>query len=140
VIGNGSSAAKKTRTEANGGGTGHPPHATGDTGHMDLTNSEHVVTVTQLKEQIENLKKQLSKKDQELIEKDKKIAELTAKQKREEREWREKLTSHQKSNSEKFDTLQQRMANLQKQNASLAKAGKKQYSNITPNDSPLLTA
>lgn len=40
---------------------------------MDLNNSDHVVAVTQLREQMASLQKQLSKKDQELLEKDKRV-------------------------------------------------------------------
>lgn len=106
---------------------------------MDLTNSDHVVAVTQLREQMASLQKQLSKKDQELLEKDKKIAELRSQLSREEREWREKLQQCQKGSSEKTTQLQQKISQLLKQNASLSKASKKTITNNnTPSDSPLL--
>lgn len=105
--------------------------------------SDHfnVVAMTQLKEQVLNLQKQIQKKDQELLEKDKKIAELSAVMKREEREWREKLVSEQKKQLEKSESYQQKIVQLQKQNATLSKMAKK--SNNTklqesPTDSPLL--
>lgn len=105
--------------------------------------SDHfnVVAMTQLKEQVLNLQKQIQKKDQELLEKDKKIAELSALMKREEREWREKLTADQKKQLEKCESYQQKILQLQKQNATLSKMAKK--SNNTklqesPTDSPLL--
>jgi hypothetical protein len=54
---------------------------------------------------------------------------------KEQREAREKLTDVQKRHSEKIQDLQQKIAQLSKQNATLTKAAKKC---ITPNDSPLL--
>ena len=110
---------------------------------LGIRNSDHfnVVAMTQLKEQVLNLQKQIQKKDQELLEKDKKIAELSALMKREEREWREKLAAEQKKQLEKSESYQQKILQLQKQNATLSKMAKK--SNNTklqesPTDSPLL--
>jgi len=49
---------------------------------MDLNNSEHLVAVTQLREQMALLQKQLSKKDQELLEKDKKVSSFYSRKKK----------------------------------------------------------
>lgn len=107
------------------------------------SSSDHfnVVAMTQLKEQVLNLQKQIQKKDQELLEKDKKIAELSAVMKREEREFREKILSEQKKQLEKSESYQQKISQLQKQNATLAKLAKKSNSSKpqeSPTDSPLL--
>lgn len=82
---------------------------------------------------------------------------------REEREWREKLQTSQKTTNEKINLLQQKITQLQKQNASLSKTSKKGSlisstinnnlfdtdikdnsnnanngsKNVTPNDSPI---
>lgn len=110
---------------------------------MRNSSSDHfnVVAMTQLKEQVLNLQKQIQKKDQELLEKDKKIAELSAVMKREEREFREKMVSEQKKQLEKSESYQQKISQLQKQNATLAKLAKKSNSSKvqeSPTDSPLL--
>ena len=83
LIGNpsGSSTTKKPRLEigvkTSNGSLKMPSVTTTNTvtesTMMDLNNSDHVVAVTQLREQMASLQKQLSKKDQELLEKDKRV-------------------------------------------------------------------
>ncbi|KAI1285576.1 Protein FAM76A [Halotydeus destructor] len=140
INGNGdNSSAKKPRLDKNGSGL---PSGSANDSTSDHISGDNVVAIAQLKDQLSSLQKQLNRKDQELIEKDKKIAELNATKKREEREWREKLTQAQKQFEEKVESLHQKVAGLQKQNSSLSKASKKPNnrdpSNLTPNDSPLL--
>jgi chromosome segregation ATPase len=102
---------------------------------MDVNSSDNVIAVTQLREKVIALDKQLKSKNQELLKKDVKINELKSEISKEQREAREKLTDVQKRHSEKIQDLQQKIAQLSKQNATLTKAAKKC---ITPNDSPLL--
>lgn len=73
---NGGSANKKARLDVKGsnGSLGLPATGGGDSAHLDHTSSEHVVAVTQLKEQMVNLQRQLAKKDKDLLEKDKKVS------------------------------------------------------------------
>ena len=40
---------------------------------IDSANSENVILITQLREQIESLKKQVASRDQQLLEKEKKV-------------------------------------------------------------------
>lgn len=51
------------------------------------------------------------------------------------RDQREKTNEMQKKHSDKVQELQQKIAQLSKQNATLTKAAKK---SVTPSDSPLL--
>lgn len=55
-----------------GSGNGAGNNAS-DNSIMDPSNSDHVVAVTQLREQITVLQRQLSKKDQEMINKDRQV-------------------------------------------------------------------
>ena len=43
---------------------------------FDMSNTDHMVAMTQLKEQIESLRRQLLAKEQALLEKDKKVCSL----------------------------------------------------------------
>ena len=68
------------------------------------------------------------------------IADLKAQLSREDRLWREKFNSQTKGNQEKTTVLQQKVNDLQRQNATLSKGNKRTNVNsITPNDSPLLS-
>lgn len=40
---------------------------------MDLSNTDNMIAITQLKEEVESLKKQLSIKDSQILERDKKV-------------------------------------------------------------------
>ncbi|KAL1491061.1 hypothetical protein ABEB36_011714 [Hypothenemus hampei] len=92
---------------------------------MDPNSSDHVVAMTQLKEQIASLKKQLSQKDAQLLAKDKTITELKAKHFTMEAELRTKMKKDQKENDDKVDSLNKRISGLLKQVASLSKSSKK---------------
>lgn len=71
---NGSSSAKKPRLDKSSNGSINvPTAAAGDAAHLDITSGDHVVAMTQLKEQLAILQKQLAKKDQELLAKDKTV-------------------------------------------------------------------
>jgi hypothetical protein len=127
------------------------------------------VAICQLKEQIASLQKQLSRKDQELLEKDKKvcfvvfcsqrclldlclnclslilefffqIAEMTAKWRTDEKHLRDRLLVEQKKLTEKTESYQQKIVQLQKQNATLSKQSKKPMikQQDSPMDSPII--
>lgn len=92
---------------------------------MDPNSSDHVVAMTQLKEQIASLQKQLNQKDQQLLSKDKMITELKAKHFTTENELRNKMKTTQKDHETKCDMLNSRIQSLLKEVASLSKSNKK---------------
>lgn len=79
---NSGSASKKPRLDAkssNGSSFNSLPSTSTtttvtDSGSFDHSNSDHVVAMTQLKEQLDNMKKQLRQKDNELLTKDKMVS------------------------------------------------------------------
>ncbi|XP_018329396.1 protein FAM76A [Agrilus planipennis] len=93
---------------------------------LDPTSSDHVVAMTQLKEQIASLQKQLSVKDAQLLSKDKQITELKAKHFTIETELRNKMKTAQKEHDDKCDTLSIKIQTLLKEIASLSKITKKE--------------
>ncbi|XP_067137722.1 protein FAM76A [Centruroides vittatus] len=96
-----------------------------DSALMDPNSSDHVVAVTQLREQIALLQKQLGQKDQQLLAKDIQMAELKAQHSGIEKELRLKIQTIQKQHSEQLEELQIKTRTLQKQVATLSKANKK---------------
>ncbi|KAJ8920771.1 hypothetical protein NQ315_004912 [Exocentrus adspersus] len=92
---------------------------------LDPNSSDHVVAMTQLKEQIASLQKQLSQKNGELLNKDKLITELKASNFTTENELRKKLKTVQKEHEDKVDFLNNRISNLLREVASLSKTAKK---------------
>ncbi|XP_077486907.1 protein FAM76B-like [Amblyomma americanum] len=102
-------------------------------GLLDPTSSDHVVVLTQLREQVSSLQKQLTLKDQQLLAKDKQIAELKAHMSSDERNARTKLQAEQKKHSEVVQELMNKLLTLQKQMAAKAKSNRK---NVTSTDSP----
>lgn len=100
---------------------------------MDPNSSDHVVVLTQLREQVSSLQKQLSLKDQQLLAKDKQIAELKAYMSSDERNHRAKLLAEQKKHSEVVQDLTNKLLTLQKQIAAKAKSNRK---NTVATDSP----
>lgn len=73
---NGSSqqVVKKPRLELTKSSNGNLPSTTKpDTGLLDPSNSEHVIVVTQLRDQINTLQKQVKNKESELLDRDKKV-------------------------------------------------------------------
>ncbi|XP_060517865.1 protein FAM76A [Cylas formicarius] len=98
---------------------------------LDPNSSDHVVAMTQLREQIASLKKQIVQKDAQLLGKDKQITELKAKHFTTESEWRAKMKTNQKEHDDKVDSLNKRVAGLLKEVAGLSKSAKKTNKNIT---------
>nr|CAG4647734.1 EOG090X02IW [Moina brachiata]SVE92896.1 EOG090X02IW [Moina brachiata] len=89
---------------------------------VDPNSSDHVVALTELREQVATLQKQLTGKDNQLLTKEKQITELKAAQFRMEQEHRTKMRTVQKDYDAKTDVLQQRIKGLQKEVAVLKKA------------------
>ncbi|XP_050390819.1 protein FAM76B [Patella vulgata] len=104
---------------------------------MDSVSSDHVIVITQLKDQIESLKKQLQVKDSLLKEKDKKISELKVSEFQLEKELRGKLQSLNFATSNTIDTLQSKNKELMRQVATLSKQkDKKGTSSAVPSPAP----
>lgn len=135
---NSAQIAKKPRLELTKSNGNLPSATKPDASLLDPSNSEHVIVVTQLKDQINTLQKQVKNKESELLDRDKKIADLKAQLSREDRVWREKFNNQNKSHQEKLTQFQQKLVDLQRQNATLSK-NKRNVNAITPNDSPLLS-
>jgi len=134
-----SNVSKKPRIELTKNSNGNLPSSSKpDSSILDPNNSEHVIMVTQLKDQINSLQKQVKLKDSELLDRDKKIADLKAQLSREDRVWREKFNNQNKMHQERITQAQQKLVELQRQNATLSKANKR-VKDVTPNDSPLLS-
>nr|CAG4651657.1 EOG090X02IW [Triops cancriformis] len=91
---------------------------------LDPNSSDHVVAMTQLREQVAALQKQLAMKDQQLIGKDKQMTELKATQFRTELELRNKIKTMQKEQDAKTESLQNKIKALQKEVAALSKRSK----------------
>nr|CAG4641527.1 EOG090X02IW [Eurycercus lamellatus] len=92
---------------------------------VDPNSSDHVVAITELREQVATLQKQLSLKDNQLLAKEKQITELKAAQFRMDQEHRVKTKTIQKEHEAKVEVLQQRIKNFQKEVAVLNKAKNK---------------
>ncbi|CAG9772036.1 unnamed protein product [Ceutorhynchus assimilis] len=92
---------------------------------LDPNSSDHVVAMTQLREEIASLKKQNAQKDSQLLVKDKMITELKAKHFTAENESRNRFKTLQKENDFKTQTMNNRINGLLKQVASLSKQVKK---------------
>ncbi|KAJ9597815.1 hypothetical protein L9F63_011310 [Diploptera punctata] len=115
--GEGGPPVKMVRGGSGAGNNRGDPH--------DPNSSDHVVAVTELKEQIASLQKQLNQKDSQLLSKDKMITELKAKHFTVESELRNKI---QKEHENKVESLSIKIKSLQKEVATLSKSGKKQMS------------
>ncbi|XP_072391410.1 protein FAM76A [Diabrotica undecimpunctata] len=100
-------------------------------GDLDPNSSDHVVAMTQLKEQIASLQKQLSQKNAELLNKDKTITELKATNFTTENELRQRLKNIQKEHEDKVDGLNTKIQNYLKEIASLSKSAKKGNKNTS---------
>nr|KAG5700246.1 hypothetical protein BaRGS_007619 [Batillaria attramentaria] len=92
---------------------------------MDTNNSDNVILITQLREQIESLKKQLTVKDAQLLEKDKKITELKAENYEAEKDARQRIQTLQRQHEEAIGNLQVKNRELQRQVTKLSKNVKK---------------
>lgn len=96
-----------------------------NSGLLDPNSSDHVVALTQLKEQVSSLQKQLGLKDQQLLAKDKQIAELKAHMSSGERDARTKLLAEQKRHTEVVQELTNKLLALQRQVVAKAKSNRK---------------
>ncbi|XP_067001074.1 protein FAM76A [Anabrus simplex] len=110
----GAPPVKVARVAGNNRGDPHDPNS-----------SDHVVAMTQLKEQIASLQKLVNQKDALLLSKDKMITELKAKHFTIENELRGKMKNMQKDYDTKVETLSLKVKTLQKECATLSKSGKK---------------
>lgn len=92
---------------------------------IDPNSSDHVIAMTQLKEQIASLQKRLLQKDRELLAKDKHITELKSKNFTSENELRIKMKDSEKFYDSKIDVLNKKLAGLLKEVAQLSKGNNK---------------
>lgn len=92
---------------------------------IDPNSSDHVIAMTQMKEQIASLQKRLTQKDRELLGKDKHITELKSKNFTSENELRTKMRDTEKFYESKVDVLNKKVALLLKEVAQLSKGNKK---------------
>lgn len=124
-----SSTPKKQKLDKSVSNGASTPKSTGsnvsDTGVLDTNNSDNVILITQLREQIESLKKQLTVKDAQLLEKDKKITELKAENYEADKESRQKVLNVQRMHEETISNLQVKNRELQRQVTKLSKGVKK---------------
>lgn len=104
---------------------------------MDPNSTDHMVAMTQLKEQIASLQKRLTQKDRELLAKDKFMTELKSKNFTSENEMRNKMKETEKFYEAKIDVLNKKVSGLLKEVAQLSKNTKKDRtvtSNTTMNN------
>lgn len=92
---------------------------------IDPNSSDHVVAMTQLKEQIASLQKRLAQKDRELLAKDKHTTELKSKNFTSENEMRNKMKETERFYEAKIDVLNKKVSGLLKEVAQLSKNTKK---------------
>jgi len=85
---------------------GHPEN--------DLNSSDHVIALTQLREEVASLKRTLTTKDALILEKDKRIAELKAENLTKERDLRGRYASLEKKTGETIKDLQNTNLELRK--------------------------
>lgn len=91
---------------------------------VDPNSSDHVVAMTQLKEQMASLQKQIVQKDAQLLAKDKMITELKAKHFTNEMELRNRMQTTEREFEKKVETLSIKIKTLQKEVATLTKSNK----------------
>jgi chromosome segregation ATPase len=87
--------------------------------------SDHVVALTQLKEQIATLQKKLQQKDNQLLQKDKEITEWKGKHFAIETEMRTRMTDQKKVFETKCDIMNKKIQHQQVQIATLSKSTKR---------------
>lgn len=92
---------------------------------MDPNSTDHMVAMTQLKEQIASLQKRLTQKDRELLSKDKFMTELKSKNFTSENEMRNKMKETERFYEAKIDVLNKKVSGLLKEVAQLSKNTKK---------------
>ncbi|XP_022089938.1 protein FAM76A-like [Acanthaster planci] len=88
---------------------------------VDPGNTDHMVAMTQLREQIASLKKLLAEKEKIILERDKKITELRATHMQIEKELRNKLAVLQKQHGETMEDVQAKNRALAKQVSMMCK-------------------
>lgn len=88
---------------------------------IDPNSSDHVIAMTQMKEQIASLQKRLTQKDRELLAKDKHITELKGKNFQSENELRVKLRDQEKLYESKLEVLNKKLSCLLRDMAHLSK-------------------
>ncbi|XP_078618859.1 protein FAM76A-like isoform X3 [Branchiostoma floridae x Branchiostoma japonicum] len=86
----------------------------------DITSTDQMIAMTQLREEVASLKKQIEQKDKLLLEKEKKITELKAGQWETEKEMRNKIQNMQKNHQDAVESLQTKNRDLQKQISQLS--------------------
>lgn len=96
---------------------------------IDPNSSDHVIAMTQLKEQIASLQKRLTQKDKELLAKDKHITELKSKNFTSENELRVKMSNSEKFYDSKIDVLNKKVKTLLNEVAQLSKGNRR--NNVT---------
>ncbi|XP_050422189.1 protein FAM76A isoform X2 [Adelges cooleyi] len=98
--------------------------------HIDSNSSDHVVVITELREQIAMIQKLSNQKDFQLLNKDKLICELKAKHFTTENELRNKMNSDKKEYSREVEMLHSKIKTLQKEVATLSKSGGKRGAHL----------
>jgi len=88
---------------------------------VDPNSSDHVVAITELREQVATLQKQLSSKDHQLLLKEKQMTELKASQFRMDLDFRNKMKTVQKEHEAKVESIQIRLKASQKEVSALSK-------------------
>ncbi|XP_064472951.1 protein FAM76A-like isoform X3 [Ornithodoros turicata] len=119
-----SSESKRPRLDPAANGS-MPLNRSSTDGLLDPNSSDHVVALTQLREQVSSLQKQMTLKDQQLLAKDKQIAELKAHMSSADREARNKLQLEQKKHSQVVQELTNKLRALQKQVVAKSKNNRK---------------
>ncbi|XP_038049290.1 protein FAM76A-like [Patiria miniata] len=89
---------------------------------VDPGNTDHMVAMTQLREQIASLKKLLAEKEKIILERDKKITELRATHMQIEKDLRNKLAVLQKQHGETMEDVQAKNRALAKQVSMMCKS------------------
>ncbi|XP_024085009.1 protein FAM76A isoform X2 [Cimex lectularius] len=92
---------------------------------LDPHSSDHVVAMTQLKEQMASMQKQLAQKDALLLSKDKQITELKASHFTNETELRNKMLNSEKEHEKKVESMSIKIKSLQKEVATLTKSNRR---------------
>ncbi|KAL3212748.1 hypothetical protein MRX96_007803 [Rhipicephalus microplus] len=146
-VGSDHGSAKRPRLDPTKLANGSTPlRSTPETsGLLDPNSSDHVVALTQLREQVSSLQKQLSLKDQQLLAKDKQIAELKAHMSSDERNASRKNAGGEEeafgSRSGPYggNSLLNKLLTLQKQIAAKAKSNRKNTTATIDSPSSLIT-
>ncbi|ELU18711.1 hypothetical protein CAPTEDRAFT_166048 [Capitella teleta] len=101
------------------------PLSSPGTSFNDFSGSEHIILITQLREEVEALKKQSALKEQSILDRDKKITELKAQNFEAEKIMRGKVQTLQKEHNLAQENLQGKVRDLQRQVSALSKTNRK---------------